>query len=182
SPAPCKTIYVGTGEENFNQDAYYGAGVLKSTNAGASWTQMGASTFVGPESSSIGAARIGSIAVDPNNSSIVLASVAFADTDPSSGIYRSTDGGTTWNLVLSGVASTGVVFDPVAANKTAYAAMGVTNGNAKNGIYKSTDEGATWAKQTTGLPASTTMGRIVLGFAPSTNGATATIYAAIADA
>jgi hypothetical protein len=176
-------IYVGTGEENFNGDAFFGVGVLKSINGGTSWTQQGASTFVGPFNSVVGAARIGAIAVDPNNSSVILAGVAFGDQGSPSGIYRSADAGSTWNLVQGGDAGTAVVFDPVVSAKTAYAALGFPGGDTNNGIYKSVDEGATWTKLTGAvLPASTSMGRITLAFAPSTTGNTAVIYAAIADA
>ena len=178
------TIYAGTGEQNFNGDAYYGAGVLKSTDGGTTWTQQGASTFAGPFTASLGGARIGAIAVDPNNSQVVLAGVAFGDQGSPSGIYRSTDGGNTWRLSGHGVgdAGTAVVFDPVASTKTAYAALGFTGGDANNGIYKSTDEGATWSKLTVSTLTSTQMGRITLAFAPSTTGSTAKIYAAIGDA
>ncbi len=175
-------IYVGTGEENFNGDAFFGMGVLKSLDGGTTWTQQGASTFVGPFNSVVGAARIGAIAVDPNNGNVILAGVAFGDQGSPSGIYRSADAGNTWSLVQGGDAGTAVVFDPVANAKTAYAALGFGGGDTNNGIYKSMDEGATWAKLTgAALPASTSMGRITLAFAPSTSGPTAVIYAAIAD-
>jgi IPT/TIG domain-containing protein len=178
TPAPCKTIYVGTGEENFNIDAFFGAGVLKSIDGGTTWTQLGTGNFVGPFSTQIGAARVGAVAVDPNNSSVILAGVAFADRGSPSGIYRSTDSGTSWGLVAtaSGDAGTAVVFDPVASTKTAYAALGFPAGDTNNGIYKSIDEGATWTKLTVSTLTGTGMGRITLGFASST-----TVYAAIAD-
>jgi hypothetical protein len=66
------TIYVGTGEENFSGDAYYGAGILKSIDGGTTWTQLGASVFAGPFGTTVGGAKIGAIAVQPGNSSIVL--------------------------------------------------------------------------------------------------------------
>lgn len=89
-------IYVGTGEEDFGADNFYGAGILKSTDGGTTWTQVGASTFaqvLGPQT---GGAFIGSIAVQPGNSSIVLAAVSFFVNGTVGGIYRSTDGGATW--------------------------------------------------------------------------------------
>lgn len=86
-PSNPDTVYVGTGEENFSADSYYG-GVLKSTDGGATWAQI-----VGPfVNSSGGSARIGSLAVHPTNSQILLAAAqsSFANTN---GIFRSTDGG-----------------------------------------------------------------------------------------
>jgi hypothetical protein len=179
------TIYVGTGEENFNGDAFYGAGILKSTDGGTTWTQMGAIPFaqvLGPQT---GGALIGQIAVQPGNPNIVLAAVSFFVGGTVGGIYRSTDGGSTWAEDASphGVAATQVVFESTSnagTTATAWAAMGNPFGEAANGIYKSTDSGATWTKQAGGLPTSN-LGRITLGYAPSTAGATATVYAAIAD-
>ena len=66
-PNNSNIVYVGLGEENFSSDSYYGYGILKSTDAGASWT------LVSPEIFS--RSRIGRIAVDPNNSSILYAAV-----------------------------------------------------------------------------------------------------------
>ena len=185
------TIYVGTGEDNFNLDGFYGVGILKSTDGGATWTQLGASVFAGAKSPDIGGAKIGAIAVQPGNSNVVLASVDFFDrNDPNGGVYQSLDGGVTWNRPAAGAqgaAGTDLVFDPtiVAANNaaTVYAALGdvFSPGAASNGIWKSTDSGAHWTKLAGGLPA-INVGRITLGYAHSTSGATATIYAAIADA
>ncbi|HKW65252.1 MAG TPA: hypothetical protein VJN89_22055, partial [Candidatus Acidoferrum sp.] len=187
SPAPCSTIYVGTGEDNFNGDAFYGAGVLKSTNGGSTWTQSGG-PFAGALSPTFGGAKIGAIAVQPGNSSIVLAAAYFFDgNDPRGGIYRSTDGGQTWALPTTGgkgSAGTGVVFESsgVGANPPiAWAALGdVFSGASSNGIWKSTDLGVTWTLQTSVLP-TVNVGRITLGYAANTTGATATLYAAIAD-
>ena len=188
------TIYVGTGEENFSGDEFYGAGILKSTDGGATWKQMGASTFaqvLGPQT---GGAMIGGIAVQPGNSNVVLASVSFFVGGTVGGVYRSTDAGFTWTEVSGanapiGFAATGIVFDPASVasptGATVYAAMGNLFGETANGIYKSADSGVTWSKLTTGLPASGSnigMGRITLALAPSTSGNTAWLYATIADA
>jgi hypothetical protein len=185
APGPCTTIYVGTGEENFNIDAFYGAGILKSTNGGTSWTQLGASTFAQQLGPQTGGAYIGQIAVQPGNPNIVLAAVSFFVNGTNGGIYRSTDAGVTWteDAAPQGLAATSVVFEPTSNNgttATAWMAMGDLFGQAVNGIYKSTDSGATWTKQTSVLP-TVNVGRIILGYAPSTSGATATLYAAIAD-
>jgi len=188
-PNNSQTIYVGTGEENFNGDAFYGVGILKSTNGGMTWAQMGASTFAQVLGPATGGSYIGAIAVQPGNPQIVLAAVSFFVNGTIGGIYRSTDGGTTWAEDTSpqGLAATSVVFEPTSnagTTATAWMAMGDPFGETANGVYKSTDSGATWVKQTgTGaniLPTAN-VGRIILGYANGTSGSGATIYAAIAD-
>ena len=180
---------MGTGEENFNGDAYYGAGVLKSMDGGTNWTQLGASTFAHPVDPAMGGAWIGGIAVQPGNPNIVLAAVSFFVGGTIGGIYRSADAGVSWTEVSggtppNGVAATDVVFEPTSvAGTTAivYAAMGNPFGEPANGIYKSLDSGVTWSKLAGGLP-TTNLGRIQFGYAPSTSGGGATLYAAIANA
>src|SRR5579871_3757120 len=176
-PSNHNTIYVGTGEGNYAAggiigDSYYGAGILKSTNGGTSWTQI-TGPFVGPfGSDSIdGGAFIGALAVSPSNSQILLAGLYSASTTHPSGVYRSTNGGSSWTLVLDGNSSnpnpgTSIVFDPSNGNNV-YAALGNFAGDASfltNGVYKSTNGGQTWTKilGETGDVA----GRIVLAIAP----------------
>src|SRR5580704_6422067 len=180
------TIYVGTGEENFNGDAFYGAGVLKSTDGGTTWAQMGRATFAQALTPGTGGAYIGQIAVQPGNPNIVLAAVSFILNGTVGGIYRSTDAGNTWTEDASpqGLGATSVFFESTPINAgttaTAWMAMGDAFGvTGANGVYKSTDSGTTWSKQAGGLPTSN-VGRIILGYAPSTSGASATVYAAIA--
>jgi hypothetical protein len=185
APSNHMVIYAGTGEDNFNVDAYQGAGVLISTNGGNTWAQTCAVAsatcpFIGPLSPTLGGARVGALAVSPTDANTVLAGVAFGNIGAAAGVYRSTDGGATWTKVLGGDAGTAVLFDPGDAT-IAYAALGFPGGDAANGIYRSTNGGATWTKLGGGLPASTSMGRIELKIAPSTTGATAVLYAAIAD-
>src|SRR5712671_2207947 len=124
-------VYAGTGEENFSGDSYYGCGVLKSTDGGASWTQMGAAVFA----TTSGGAKIGKIAVHPTTTSTLVVASSF-------GLYRSTNSGVNFTQVLAGIA-TDVVIDP-ASPSTMYAALGSVSGSAANGVYKSIDAGATW--------------------------------------
>ncbi len=178
-PANSRVIYVGTGEENFTGDSYYGAGILKSTDGGATWTQH-CGPFCGPVGQDGyygGGARIGNLGVDPANSQILLAAAALLFND---GIYRSTDAGVSWSRVLSGNPGTSVIFDPTHGN-IAYAALGNTFSGGTEGVFKSTNSGLTWSPDngsgtnTLGLSGA---GRIVLGMAPSN---TSTLYASIAN-
>jgi len=146
APSNHQTIYVGTGEENFNSDGYSGVGILKSTNAGSTWTLM-----TGPFSS----IDIGALAVHPTNSSVVLAATT-------KGVYLTTNGGSTWTQEISGTA-TGVVFNPSNGN-TAYAAV------EGQGIYVSTNQGSTWTKDNgsgSGALPTSNIGRIALAIAAS---------------
>jgi len=172
-PSNPNTIYVGTGEENFSGDSYYGAGILKSTDAGQTWTQI-AGSFAG---GACGGDWIGAVAVHPTNSQIVLAGVESCYSS-SSGIYRSTDGGQTWTpegkTPTVDFAITTIVFDNTNGNLV-YAS---TSGN---GLYKSTDAGVTWnpanGSGSNTLPTSN-LGRAALAIAPSS---TSTLYVAVAD-
>ncbi len=184
-PGNSQTIYVGTGEENFSGDSYAGAGVLKSTDGGSTWTQL-AGPFVGPFGSNspyCGGAYIGSTAVDPGNNQVVLAGAVFS-CGLGSGIYRSTDGGTSWTEVLGTAQTsymvTGLVFDPTNGNNV-YASVGY-GASSNNGIWKSTDAGLTWTLDngsgTTAFPGSQS-GRISLAIAPSSP---TTLYAGAGSA
>jgi hypothetical protein len=182
---PCQIIYVGTGEANNSGDSYYGVGILKSVDGGNTWVQQGASTFVGIGSSdrTDGGAHIGAMAVDPNNTQVVLAGVQFFSNPANSGIYRTTNGGTTWALVatMSGATGSAIVFDPTTAG-VVYAALGEPFGVAQNGVYRSADHGATWTKLNgTGanLFPSANVGRIDIDLARSS---VTTLYAAVAKA
>jgi uncharacterized repeat protein (TIGR01451 family) len=197
-PSNHSVIYVGTGEENFSADSYFGAGILKSINAGTSWTQI-KGPFVGQFSLDGkyffgGAAHIGAIAIEPGNSSVMLVAVEMSpDTNNLNftNVYRTDDGGITWTSVLpisSNVPDyfkwgTAVLFDPNNGN-IAYAAIsGPFNSctACNSGVYKSLDAGKTWIHiYGTGnniLP-QTNLGRIALAIAPSNPN---TIYAGIQD-
>jgi hypothetical protein len=119
-------------------------GVLKSTNAGVNWTPL----FDDQSSLSMGA-----IAVDPGNDNIVYAGTGESNTSGDSydgaGVFKSTDGGTTW--FASGLAATRrigkIVIDPLHPATIYVAAIGPQfSATPDRGVYKSTDAGTTWTR------------------------------------
>lgn len=146
------TLYVGTGEPNQSLDSYYGDGILKSTDGGATWTLLG-QTFFGDRSNAIQ-----KIIVNPRNSSQIF--VAFT-----SGFAISNDGGSTYSLINSGIPS-GFAVDDLGINPstnpvTLYATV------RNNGMYESTNGGTSWIALSTGLPTGSAWGRSALAVAPS---------------
>lgn len=145
SPATTSTIYVGTGEENFSLDSYYGAGVLKcTTSTGSSYSctpdqTLGAYNTSNPLNYAYAGPYIGGLAVDPQDSSIMLAAVWGSGSTLPSGIWCSADAGSTWNHVfpsVTGEIGTAVGFDQAGYG---YAAIGNLGGTGSlNGIYKTT--------------------------------------------
>ena len=150
-PGDNRVIYAGTGEGNFSLDSYYGAGVLKSGDAGDTWTLLATETFEGK--------RFSRIAATPGTPDRLFAATG-------DGLYRSTNGGNDWKKMSGGGlpadTATDVVIDPDAP-ATVYAAF------YGRGIWKTTNAGAAapaWARLTSGLP-SAGVGRIALGMSPS---------------
>jgi hypothetical protein len=206
--AQSNLILVGTGESNYAHDSLYGAGVLRSSDGGQTWTQD--STFTSSASQGPGASGpyIAALAVQPHQTNpVILAAVQGTDFAAGgslpSGVWRSTDGGNTWNRVQPGGGASGPPFNPATdvrfdpgdtSGVTAYAALGDPNGDSDaqaacasapcNGVYVSQDAGMTW-NRVAGLDSASTpslYGAISLAIAPGSTPAASILYVAIADA
>jgi photosystem II stability/assembly factor-like uncharacterized protein len=165
---PDNTIWAGTGEIWTRNSVSLGDGLYKSTDAGTTWKKMG---FEKSE-------RIASIEINPKNPKEIYVGVMgalWSDSDER-GVYKTTDGGETWNKILYVGPSTGaadVLMDPNDPT-VLYASMwefrrtgwGFNSGGETSALYKSTDSGATWNKIQTGFP-SGKLGRIGIAIAPS---------------
>jgi len=161
------TIWIGTGESNSSRSSYSGIGVLKSTNKGKTWQNVGL-----PNSQ-----HIGRIVINKNNPDEVVVGVIgnLYSSSPDRGIYKTPDGGKTWNHVLFLNNGTGVIdlsVSPTNAN-VMYAATWERerkawdfDGDGENSaVYKSTDAGNTWVNMTPkgkGFPTGLGVGRIGL--------------------
>ena len=173
APSDSTIVYAGTGESNRSNDSYGGAGLLKSTDGGSTWTLLAASTFAKNSFSAL--------KVDPNNASILLAAITtgvfgrvsvFAPSPPR-GVHRSTDGGVSWVRTRDGAASD-LATDPTNFNHQ-YAGVGDTFQSATNNLVRSIDGGQTW-DVITGPWSQAQVGRISLAIAPSQPN---TLYVAI---
>jgi photosystem II stability/assembly factor-like uncharacterized protein len=166
---PDQTIWVGTGETWTRNSVSVGDGLYKSTDGGSNWNEI-----PGFENSE----RIASIAINPNNTNEVYVGVlgALWSDSEDRGVYKTTDGGTTWDKILYVNPSTGaadVIMDPKNPN-ILYASMwqfrrtawGFNSGGADSALYKSTDGGKSWNKIHNGFP-SGDLGRIAVQVAPS---------------
>jgi hypothetical protein len=142
APSNRSIIYAGTGEANNSADSYAGRGLLKSTDGGSTWSLIGASVF--------DRVSISRIVVDPTNANTVYAATADGINSLSTtrGIWKSTDGGTSWTNTTAAISTT-ISFSDLAIHPTnqqiLYAAAGSAAGSTSNGIYKSTNGGASWS-------------------------------------
>jgi photosystem II stability/assembly factor-like uncharacterized protein len=155
-------IYVGSGEACLRGNISYGNGVYKSTDGGKTWTNIGLRDTQ----------HIGAVIIHPRNPDIVyVAALGHAyGPNPDRGVYRTLDGGKTWDKVLFKDNNTGaidVVFDPHNPN-VLFAALyqiqrtpwSLSSGGPGSGLYRSADAGTTWTRlEGKGLP-TTIMGRI----------------------
>jgi photosystem II stability/assembly factor-like uncharacterized protein len=169
APSNPRTIYAGTGEAWAIRDAdVMGDGVYKSTDAGATWANVGLRET----------GRIGKIVVHPTNPNIVYVCALGRATGPQQerGVYRSMDGGATWRRVLfvnENTGCSGISID-VSDPKTVFAGTwevvmhtwAMFSGGPGSGVYVSRDSGSTWKLLTDGLPKSP-VGKIDVAVAPS---------------
>lgn len=165
---PDNTIWVGTGETWTRNSVSIGDGIYKSTDGGQNWKNMGLTK----------SERISNIIVNPKNSKEVYVGVlgALWGDSEERGVYKTIDGGLTWNKLLYVNATTGcseLVMDPqnpailyAAFWEFRRSAYSFNSGGQNSALYKSTDAGKTWNKIHTGFP-SGKLGRITVAVAPS---------------
>ena len=176
-PNNSHTIWVGTGENVGGRHVGFGDGIYVSYDDGQTWKNMGLKN----------SEHISKIVIHPKNPQIILAAVQgpLWSKGGDRGLYKSVDGGKTWNKTLGGNEWTGVTdiaLDPNDANvlyaatwqrhRTVAAYMG---GGPDSGIHKSTDGGETWTKLSVGIPKSN-LGKIGIAISPFNS---EIIYAAI---
>jgi photosystem II stability/assembly factor-like uncharacterized protein len=161
-------VWAGTGESFIRSHISVGSGIYKSLDAGKRWKLMGLDKT----------GRIGNVVVDPHNPDIVLACAlghAYGP-QPDRGVFRTTDGGKSWEKVLFVDENTGCSDMGMDPNnpRTLFAGMwqleihtyGRKSGGPGSGLFKSTDEGATWKRlEGHGLPHAP-VGRIAVRVAP----------------
>jgi photosystem II stability/assembly factor-like uncharacterized protein len=166
-PSSPDIVWVGTGENVGGRHVGYGDGVYKSVDGGQTWKNMGLKD----------SEHIGRILVDPRDSNVVwvAAQGPLWSKGGERGLYKTTDGGETWENVLSDGPYTGVnemIMDPrnpdvlYATTHQRYRTVAaLIDGGPETAIYKTADGGATWTKLETGLPEED-MGRIGLAISP----------------
>ena len=167
-PRDPNIVWAGTGESFVRSHISVGNGIYKSADAGKTWTRMGLENT----------GRIANIAIDPHNSDVVLAcSMGHAyGAQPERGVFRTTDGGKTWQRTLFVDENTGcgdMAMDPNNPH-IVFAGMwqieihtwGRNSGGPGSGLFKSTDGGETWKRlEEHGLP-HPPVGRIAVRVAP----------------
>jgi len=167
-PNDTDVVWVGTGENNSQRSVSFGDGVYKSVNGGKSWTNVGL-----PDSE-----HIGMIAIDPRDSDTVYVAAQgpLWNSGGDRGLYKTTDGGETWERILHVSDETGIneihldPRDPDVMYASAYQrrrhVWTLINGGPEGGLWKSTDAGATWRQINSGLPG-VDKGRIGLDISPA---------------
>lgn len=161
------TIWVGTGENNSSRSSYAGVGLLKSTDRGETWQNMGL----------VDSHHIGRILINPENPNevVVGATGHLYSSNEERGIYKTTDGGKSWNKTLFVNDVTGIIdvamvptnfnVQYAAAWEKDRKAWNFSGNGSNSAIYKSTDGGSSWTKISTkesGFPTGEGVGRIGL--------------------
>jgi photosystem II stability/assembly factor-like uncharacterized protein len=161
-------VWVGTGENNSQRSVGYGDGVYKSLDGSATWKNVGLKN----------SEHIGKIIIDPRNSDVVYVAAQGPLWSPGGdrGLYKTTDGGRTWQQILKISENTGVsdlVYDPrdpdvlyASAYQRRRHVWTLINGGPESALYKSTDGGKNWRKLENGLPKED-LGRIGLAVSPA---------------
>jgi len=176
-PTNPNVLWVGTGENNCQANSGYGDGVYKTCDGGKTWKNVGLKD----------SEHIGGIVIDPGNPNTVYVA-AYGSQRRSGGdrgIYKTTDGGTTWKRILFVSRYTGffqIKMDPrfpgtlyASAHQRMRKHYTSVYGGPESGLYRSTDAGKTWQKLTQGLPKGD-MGRIGIAISPASPD---TVYAII---
>jgi photosystem II stability/assembly factor-like uncharacterized protein len=171
APSDPEVVYAGTGEQNNRQSTSYGNGVYRSDDGGKSWRFLGLAET----------RHIGKVEIHPTNPDIayVAALGNLWASNPERGVFRTRDGGKSWDKILYVDDNTGavdLVMDPTDPD-VLYAAMyqrqrrawGFNGGGPGSGIYKTTDGGDHWTELTGGIPGDD-KGRIGLAISRSDPG------------
>ena len=166
-PSNTNIVWVGTGENDNQNNVIPGDGVYKSEDGGKSWSQMGLKD----------SGHIGDIVIDPGNTQVVYVAAYGSSRNPGGdrGIYKSNDGGESWECVLHVSDYTGFYelhMDPRYSNilygvahqrmRNLYTSV---SGGPESAIYRSLDSGNSWQKLTRGLP-SGQLGRMGMAISP----------------
>ncbi|MBR9975348.1 MAG: hypothetical protein KFF77_07185 [Bacteroidetes bacterium] len=160
NPIDTSIVYAGTGDASFGGFSFAGAGMFKSTDSGESWTQVGAGTLP--------LARISEMVINPQNPDILYVAIPYGLADETiNGIWRSKDGGLTWEHVLPS-RTTDVVINPLDPDILYTVSSKVLGGYtaARYGVYKTADGGDTWSKLDIGVTDSL-IGRTGIGICVS---------------
>src|SRR4051812_20946228 len=170
APSNPNVIYVGTGEADMRSQISYGNGMYKSSDAGKTWTHIGLE----------GTRQISRVIVDPKNPNVLFVAALGHVYGPNQerGIYRSTDGGKSWQKVLfknDNVGAADLAFDPQ-NSQVIYATLWNTRRppwsiyppsyGPGGGVFKSIDGGTTWQQLTNGIPVEG-LGRVGIATAPT---------------
>ncbi|HKA01201.1 MAG TPA: hypothetical protein VKE70_32030 [Candidatus Solibacter sp.] len=154
APSDANLVWLGSGDNSVTRSAYPGTGMYRSTDAGKTWQSAGLTD----------SQHIARIVIHPTNPNIVWVAALghLFSANSERGVYKTADGGRTWQRVLHAGDTTGAVDliadprDPNVLYAALYQALRhpwrLDDGGPESGVYKSTDGGATWKRLTSGLP------------------------------